>query len=120
MPPPSSLLPALLLPLGLSMPRYAFVAVHRHCRVASPLQLPTARGRVCHGRLAKLAAACCSSRAATSHLRPGWIDQRVRMGPGSLPATSPPPATTMAAGAASRPPLPAAVLRKKKVDHARE
>jgi len=44
-----------LLPLGLSMPSYAVVAVHRHCRVASPLQLPTARGRVCRGRLAELA-----------------------------------------------------------------
>ena len=59
------LLPALLLPLSLSMPSYAVVAVHRHCRVASPLQLPTARGRVCRGRLAELAAACCSSRAAS-------------------------------------------------------
>ena len=52
---------------------------------------------------AAITAACCSGRAATSHLGLSWIDQRVRLGPWYLPATPPPPSTTIAAEAVCRP-----------------
>ena len=78
-------------PLPSPFPPHAKRPGRRCCMLRSPppLQPPPARGQ-----------------ATVGHLGPSRGLQRVRAGPGTLPATSPPPATTMATGATSRPATP--------------